>query len=614
MAATPSRPRPHRLAVWLAIACALVVVGLSLRAVLAQGQRVAVEGTPTPSTPSPTLMPASPTTSPMTSDTGSTRPALTPLAEPAAEVADPRVECGVADPPPGFAFGPGGRPFPAGANYEPADAYNPMALTNFVWAVIRHDAFTPEQLQCLTLNAGRWLMAGSTTTTLPDGSIARWFPYPFAYSVNPAAPALVPGWRSGLAQGAALGLLSALDKRSAGEADPEPWLAWGDQVLNSFLVPYSEGGFTHEITVDGQKQVWFEEYPTGERPTSVLNGHDVAVIGLQHWAERTGDPRAAELYEAGLAAVRAVLPLVEVAVEGDAVMTAYDLVRGNDAAPLRLVAGDGATVTSSRLDGSDVHLPVVAAPPSARDVLAGGAFDTAAGWSLFGSASIQAGRLSVAPDGERSGATVTVPAGTFASGAEVVLSFRSVAQYPTASKGMSPYVRVWQNCGSGGGTQLLSSGTHRAAEWTQYHRSFVIADGACDTRVTLGTLGDETGTVVRYDDVQLRLADAEGEALAPTYDFFVWRTPHATLRLEGSGAVTLQARADGVWQDVQRIVLADGESTEVVVPERFTGRNLNYKYHESSHVHEMETLTEISGDPVFAEAARRWYPLALRHP
>ena len=61
-------------------------------------------------------------------------------------------------------------------------------------------------------------------------------------------------------------------------------------------MPYAEGGFNNRITINGQLHTWFEEYPTGSNPTSVLNGHDRATTSAYAWWKTSRDRRAERLF------------------------------------------------------------------------------------------------------------------------------------------------------------------------------------------------------------------------------------------------------------------------------------------------------------------------------
>ena len=116
--------------------------------------------------------------------------------------------------------------------------------------------------------------------------------------------------------------------------------------------------------------------------------------------------------------------------------------------------------------------------------------------------------------------------------------------------------------------------------------------------------------MVQYDDVQVRQADWVGRSVTPSYDLMAWRTPSYTLGVTGSGTVQVQAYVGGRWVGIKKFE-AGATSRSVPIPEMYTGRNLNSKYHQDSHITEMNQLTRLTGDSIFADTALGWRPLAL---
>ena len=117
-----------------------------------------------------------------------------------------------------------------------------------------------------------------------------------------------------------------------------------------------------------------------------------------------------------------------------------------------------------------------------------------------------------------------------------------------------------------------------------------------------------SGTTIEFDDVSVSAAEAIGESVAPDYDLLVHRSPVNKLEIAGEGTGTLQAYADGRWQDVGSVE-PSLNAAEVVIPERFTGRNLHYGYHEN-HIIELMALHHRTGDPMFLKFAQDWAALA----
>ncbi len=113
-----------------------------------------------------------------------------------------------------------------------------------------------------------------------------------------------------------------------------------------------------------------------------------------------------------------------------------------------------------------------------------------------------------------------------------------------------------------------------------------------------------TATAASFESVAMRQADGVGAARTPSYDLQVRRTPTTTLTVAGTGSMSLQAYAHGRWEHVVAFTL-DHSSRNISIPERFTGRNINYKYHDG-HIHELDSLAILSDDVVFDVYRQRW--------
>lgn len=202
--------------------------------------------------------------------------------------------------------------------------------------------------------------------------------------------------------------------------------------------------------------------------------------------------------------------------------------------------------------------------------------------------------------------------GTFRDSEPLNLRLKSRLTIPKNRPGTSGKVMAYEEC-SGRYKVLHTSATLRSAAWTSPDIGFTAPRAGCslELRLTSGNRGPD-GTVVEFDDVKLSRADAVGGAATPKYDLRLDRTPVNEFSLTGQGSAILQAHDGGRWQDVAEVLLSPGSTTKVAVPERFTGRNLHYGYHEN-HVSELMQLHKMTGEPMFLEFARRWAPLAPLH-
>jgi hypothetical protein len=85
---------------------------------------------------------------------------------------------------------------------------------------------------------------------------------------------------------------------------------------------------------------------------------------------------------------------------------------------------------------------------------------------------------------------------------------------------------------------------------------------------------------VVFDDVTFRRAQATLSGVVPTYPLSVLGSPRAFVELTYSGTGELQAYLDGRWHKIAHLSSAGPTTVTLTVPERFTGRNLHYGYHE----------------------------------
>lgn len=507
--------------------------------------------------------------------------------------------------PSGYSINAAGMPHPAGAPTR----YHPNHIGNFIRSVLKDTRTTHSQKKCLATQAGDHLIAGSSTRVL-NGKTSRWFPYGFAFSANPSLSSLKGPWYSGLAQGNVLSLSLMMEDLTG---DPV-WQRYGRETFESFLVPLSSGGFATRAN----GYLWFEEYPT-EPPTSVLNGHFEALIGLAIWGRDAPEPRATALVREATAGLRPLLEAAEVETSAG-LMSTYDLVRGLLAAPLRLVHDSTFHLDSAKLNGSPLQIPITPRSGGSTNVLRNSDMSAVSNglpsnWQLVGSrsqVSAHAGAVRLVTNGRAfQGVSQRVSADTFTPGEPLTLTARTRLTVPIGMPGTPGKVIVYERCSSG--TRVIFTTTKtRSPQWASQDMSFSAPRRGCsmDVRLTSGAEGP-AGTTVEFDDVTLARADTVGAHVVPNHDFLVHHTPVNTISLTGTGRATLQAHDGGRWRDVGAVSLA-GTTSTVVIPERLTGRNLHWGYHEN-HVAELMALHRLTGDPLYLEFAQRWAPLAPAH-
>lgn len=554
-----------------------------------------------------------------------------------------------------------GLPYYTTAPYEPKDVYNPNTIANFVKNVSRDGRLSDSQRACMLNLGGNHLIEGSHTEGTGENT-ARWFGYRFDFSAHPSIPELSgagDGWFSGLAQGGVLSAFVELDKHTG---DPK-WMGYGEEAFRSFdaeMKPDGSGGITNHITVDGKEVLWFEEYPTSPA-TSVLNGHLEAVIGLDIWANATGDQHARDLVNEALDGLEPLLDMEQIDVQGGT-LTSYDLMRGywdKDRdyypSPLRYISSaNNGNVTEARLNGKTVTQGLPKTSPSTANP--NRLYDSGMNKPIFpNSAAHQPGWQQIVrrdSNAYRSGGRVfartnstgwqgvsqIVPANTFTQGKRLALSLN--AQLTTPNNGTAPgasgRVAVYEQCPGDDTFLLFESQKMRGAKKTNYTLSFTPRYAGCQMLVQLMTSSyGYTGTTISYDNVELREADVQGPKLdiAPENDQFkyvpqfVYAQPTNTLALKGRGMVQVQAYEDGRWQtidpgpeassDGKNIQLYSQTATSVEIPERITGRNIHYGYHEH-HVDELISLYNRTKDDMddgrerefLRQYALQWVPMA----
>ncbi|OMG58861.1 D-glucuronyl C5-epimerase family protein [Tessaracoccus sp. ZS01] len=551
--------------------------------------------------------------------------------------------CNAAPLPAGFALTDTGRPYVIKAPYTPVDMYNPTSISNFIRNTSRasNDATTAkarEDQKCLALLAAGHLMNGSETTRNAAGEIVRWFPYMFRFSANPTTDDLTAPWHSGLAQGGVLTTFTLLTDLTGDRS----WLTRGAETFRSFEVPVSEpGGILNRDTEHGF--LWFEEYPTTKNgqplPTTVLNGHLEALIGLNLWhrrmvaeqsAGRTPVSQPAEikaLVDEALSTLEPMLNVHEVDIDGGT-LTSYDAVRGYPAAPLRVNGPSTLKVTSAALNNKAVTLPRTSDTWDRDAYLVNGTFATVKdgmpeGWTRLGSSTYSG------PTGGyyriRSGGNAWqglefgwaenpdkgIPSSWLqdVAGKPMTLTMRASISYPSGKAGASGRIALYEQCGAD--VKLHYENVLRGSgQWADYTFGFNAPKAGCNLRVQfMVSPYNRDDTVFLLDDVQLSSQQTIGSSLKPAYDLKVYRTPENILSLTGSGRATVQAHYNGRWQDFATVDLT-AERVDIVIPERFTGRNIHLGYHET-HVGELMALYRAFPQHGYLlEYAQRWAPMA----
>ncbi|WP_185975744.1 D-glucuronyl C5-epimerase family protein [Tessaracoccus rhinocerotis] len=482
--------------------------------------------------------------------------------------------------------------------YEPNTLYNPTSISNFTRHILRNSSLRESnrtQWECL-LKIGTDTLLDGSTTQAHEGETVRWFPYMFPFDPSEGAEViqpLEPGWISGLAQGAALGLMAELHTVTG----DEQWQVRGEEILASFRVPFSEGGFTHR----DHGFLWFEEYPSNP-PTTVLNGHLEAIIGLDIWARHTGDEFTRELFNEALTGLEDVLPEMEVPVQGG-ILTSYDLVRMDHPAPLRFTRepGSSANITGYRLNGEKVDIPFVDRTSWTGRMLepfmavyeSGQHVNKWASIAPQSKSTVSSSGLTVKIRSDKEnwqGIQQLVPASRVTPGTDLTLQMDSRLTLTDGVAGLSGRIAVYEHC-QGKATRLVhETQKNRGQTWATYTTSFTAdVDPGCGLLVQLltGSYGLE-GTTVEYRNISLGEAQELGSHHDPSYGLYVHDTPDNAITVSGSGSIRVQAYMDGMWHNIQSVSLGS-TSTAVEVPPIYTDRNIHYGYHET-HVAELSSL------------------------
>lgn len=507
--------------------------------------------------------------------------------------------------PAGYLVSAAGVPYSPAAPYTPKDSINPITLSNFNSAVRNSTQLNSSQKLCWARKSAAILVNTSKTQKSPDGNTARFFQYDFPFQANPSTTAMGRGWVSGLGQGSAIGSLHG----TAALTGEKFWDEFAQEAYESFFVPIEKGGFTSWKT----GELWFEEYPSNP-PTTVLNGMNYATIGFVNWTNKTNDARGKAMYDDIRAAYKKFLPMFTIDDEGGTLAT-YDLVRGmKDARPLRIVpVSAGAKVTSVDVHGKTYRPGAATQLAAAPELVTNGGMNGTAGWNIIGrQVAFTGGIVRVVPGlNAWQGVNQTIPAAKFGDRArKVSLQFDMRRIEPAKGGNVSSKVTVFQNC-AGKSTALLQTEVPRGDKWGTYTYEMNAPAAGCNMVVQfLGNSLAGDGTILEYDNVSVRYSDWVGAgSFIPAYDHYVWRTPTSQALLKGSGTVQLQYYEGGRWKPmVQVVISAQGRSW--TIPERLTGRNINYKYHDH-HPYEMVALYRALGDKMFLDYANKWDTMAL---
>lgn len=490
--------------------------------------------------------------------------------------------------------------------YEPNTLYNPTSISQFIRAVLRNTSLKQTdraKWDCLVDLGTTALMDGSTTKKYA-GKTVRWFPYMFEFDASGSPeeiPPLAPGWISGMAQGSNLGLMAEL----ATATGNNKWLKVGDETLNSFRVPLSEGGFRNSGE-DDLGVPWFEMYPTSP-PTRVLNGQLEALTGLDIWARDgrgTDTQFARDLFNEAVPVLQGDLPKFEVDVQGGT-LTSYDGMRGYAADPLRLTQTEDGdfNLEAAQLNGVDVTaaLPITSPTPAGETNMLGTTMVVGQSGKVKGEWRTIATKDSTVT--ESNGTATIRSAKTSWQGIQQIVDSTeftasepltmtvdanlTLTDQPKPLAGLSGRVAVYQQCGSNV-SLLFETQKPRGRDWSTYTMDFTAPPVGCDIWVQLLTSGyGLTGTTVQYKNIELRKADPVDGALFTDDvegfdDLSILDTPTVELSLTGTGTAQLEVHSDGTWQKIDDVTLTPGAVTTLEVPERYTGRNLHYGYHENN--------------------------------
>jgi heparosan-N-sulfate-glucuronate 5-epimerase len=176
-------------------------------------------------------------------------------------------------------------------DYPGGPEHNPVTTAQYglaQWTIgLRHRR--PGRVR-IAIRMADWLVR---TQRHPSG---KWL-YRFDYRV-PGAGVLPAPWASALAQGQAISLL----RRAYARTGKARYLSAARRALRPLRRPVSEGGLLRRWRGSPS----FEEYPTREAPTFVLNGFQQCLLGLYDLSDLS--PVSRRLFRRGMDALVAILP------------------------------------------------------------------------------------------------------------------------------------------------------------------------------------------------------------------------------------------------------------------------------------------------------------------
>jgi hypothetical protein len=179
-------------------------------------------------------------------------------------------------------------------DYPTGPEHNPVTTAQYglaQWTIgLRHDQ--PKRIR-IAVRMADWLVR-----TQQRGS-GKWL-YRFDYRA-PGAGLLPAPWASALAQGQALSLL----RRAYHRTHARRYLEAARRALRPLQVRVTRGGLLRRW----KDRPFYEEYPTVEAPTYVLNGFQQALLGLYDLADVS--PTARRQFHAGLDTLERMLPLYD---------------------------------------------------------------------------------------------------------------------------------------------------------------------------------------------------------------------------------------------------------------------------------------------------------------
>jgi hypothetical protein len=179
-------------------------------------------------------------------------------------------------------------------DYPGGPAYNPVTTAQYglaQWTIGLRDHRRARVR--VALRMADWLVRTQ------DRRSGTWL-YRFDYTA-PGAGLLPQPWASALAQGQALSLL----RRAYHRTQARRYLVVARRAMRPLRIRVTRGGLVRRW----HGMHFYEEYPTREAPTYVLNGFQQALLGLYDFADIS--PTARHLFRAGLDTLERMLALYD---------------------------------------------------------------------------------------------------------------------------------------------------------------------------------------------------------------------------------------------------------------------------------------------------------------